>query len=117
MKVKTLKRLLYKICSEGYADWEVCFCDEEGDYYTVNHIYVDDDGDVCLESTDMESSTYDFTAANILHRLKDYDADDYVYFLEEDEDGDTYACDIEFHWYVDEDEDGDEQLYVDCHGM
>lgn len=52
MKIKVLKKMLYKICCEGYADWEVYFCDEEGDSYTVNHIYVDDDGDVCLESID-----------------------------------------------------------------
>lgn len=117
MKVRTLKKLLYKICCEGYADWEPQFCDEEGDWYSVNHIYYDDDGDVCLESTDMEYNTYDFTVANILSRLKNYDPDDYVYFLEEDEDGDTYACDIERNWYIDEDEDYDEWLYIDCHGM
>lgn len=117
MKIKVLKKMLYKICCEGYADWEVNFCDEEGDNYTVNHIYVDDDGDVCLESTDAECDTYDFTAANILGRLKRYDPDGYVYFLEEDEDEDTYACDIECNWYVDYDGDGDELLYIDCHGM
>ena len=118
MKVKTLKNLLYKICCEGYADWTPWFCDEEGDYYTVNHIYVDDDGDICIESTDMEGDgNYDFTAANILHRLKNYDPDSYVYFLEEFEDGDTYACDISWNWYTDYDDDGEELLYIDCFGM
>lgn len=81
MKVKTLKKILYEICCAGYADWEPNFCDEEGDYYTINHIYLDDDSDVCIESTDMEGpGNYDFTAANILHRLKYYDSDSYVYF-------------------------------------
>lgn len=118
MKVRTLKKLLYKICCEGYADWTPWFCDEEGDYYTVNHIYVDDDDDICIESTDMEGDeNYDFTVANILHRLKRYDCDSYVYFLEEFEDGDTYACDISGNWYTDYDEDGDELLYIDCYGM
>ena len=118
MKVRTLKKLLYKICCEGYAEWTPWFCDEEGDYYTVNHIYVDDDDDICIESTDMEGDgNYDFTVANILHRLKDYDPDSYVYFLEEFEDGDTYACDISGNWYTDHDGDGDELLYIDCYGM
>ena len=81
MKVKTLKKILYEICCAGYADWEPNFCDEDGDYYTINHIYLDDDSDVCIESTDMEGpGNYDFTAANILHRLKYYDSDSYVYF-------------------------------------
>ena len=118
MKVRTLKKLLYKICCEGYAEWTPWFCDEEGDYYTVNHIYVDDDDDICIESTDMEGDgNYDFTVANILHRLKDYAPDSYVYFLEEFEDGDTYACDISGNWYTDYDGDGDELLYIDCYGM
>jgi len=118
MKVRTLKKLLYKICCEGYAEWTPWFCDEEGDYYTVNHIYVDDDDDICIESTDMEGDgNYDFTVANILHRLKNYNPDSYVYFLEEFEDGDTYACDISGNWYTDYDEDGDELLYIDCYGM
>lgn len=118
MKIKTLKKLLYKICCEGYAEWIPSFCDEEGDSYTVNHIYVDDDDDICIESTEMEGDgNYDFTVANILHRLKDYDPDSYVYFLEEFEDGDTYPCDISGNWYIDDDEDGDEILYIDCYGM
>ena len=117
MKVRTLKKILYEICCAGYADWEPNFCDEEGDYYTINHIYLDDDSDVCIESTDMEGpGNYDFTAANILHRLKYYDPDSYVYFLEEFEDGDTYACDISNNWYTEFDDDGD-GLYIDCYGM
>lgn len=117
MKVRTLKKLLYKICCDGYADWCPRFCDEEGDDYSINHIYVDDDGDVCLESTDMEYDPYDFTVANILGRLKHYAPDDYVYVLEEFEDGDTYACNITRHWYEDYDGDGDSQLFIDTFGM
>ena len=118
MKIRTLKKLLYSICCEGYADWIPQFCDEEGDWYSVNHIYVDDDDDICLESTDMEGGgSYDFTTANILHRLTNYDPDSYVYFLEEDAYGDTYACDISGNWYTDYDEDGDEFLYIDVFGI
>lgn len=118
MKVRTLKKLLYEICCNGYADWKPQFCDEEGDSYTVNHIYLDADGDVCIESTDMEEpENYDFTVANILHRLKHYNPNGYVYFLEEFEDGDTYACDISYNWYIDYDDDGDIILFIDCYGM
>ena len=117
MKVKTLKKLLYWICSEGYADWTPWFCNEEGDSYTVNHIYVDSDGDICLESTDMENDTYDFTSANILGRQKHYNPESYVYFLEEDEDGDTYACNIKYYWYDSQDCNFDRKLYIDCHGL
>lgn len=119
MKISTLKRLLYEICNNGYADWIPWFCDEEDDDYSVNHIYVDNEGDVCIESSDAwyKSNNYDFTVANILHRLKNYDPDSYVYFLEEFEDGDTYACDISFNWYTGHDDYGNDTLYIDCYGM
>ena len=73
MKIKALKKLLHTIIDEGYGDWKVYLCDDDDDDYTVNHIYLDDDGDICLQSTDTESETYDFTANNILNRLKKYD--------------------------------------------
>ena len=118
MKVRALKKLLYNICCNGNADWTPWFCDEEGDTYTINHIFIDYDGDICLESTDAEGDeNYDFTTANILHRLKKYDPESYVYFLEEDECCDTYACNISSNWYIDIDDDGNEQLYIDCFGM
>lgn len=118
MNVGYLKKILYNICQDGYADWIPWFCDEDGDYFSVNHIYTDDEGDLCLESTDMEGDyNYEFTAKNILHRLKKYNGSTYVYFSSEDEDGDTYACDIENNWYIDSDDDGDDTLFIDCHGM
>lgn len=113
MNVKTLKDLLYRICCAGYADRKINFCDEEGSIYTVNHIFVDVNGNVCIKSTDMEFYIYDFSTSNILHRLKYYDADSYVYFLEEDKNGDTHACDIEFLWYNATEND---LLIIDCHG-
>jgi hypothetical protein len=118
MKIRTLKKLLHKICYEGYSDWTPWFCDEEEDIYTVNHIYVDDDGDVCLESTDMEGdNNYDFTTADILHRLKKYDPNGIVYFLEEFDNGDTCVFDISNIWYIDFDDDGNERLYIDCFSL
>lgn len=41
-----------------------------------------------------------------------------MYFLEEFEDGDTYACDITGNWYTDYDSDDDEfLLYIDVFGI
>ncbi len=80
MKIGALKKLLHIICDEGYGDWVLYFCDDDDDDYTVNHIYVDDEDDICLKSTDMEGNNYDFTAQNVLSRIKKYDNSTYVYF-------------------------------------
>lgn len=118
MNIGTLIEILQNMCYNGYSEWILWFCDEEGDEYSVNHIYVDDEGDICIESTDMEGDgNYEFTVEDILHRLNEYDPDSYVYFLEEFEDGGTYACDIDEDWYTDYDAYGDTQLYIDCYGM
>lgn len=117
MKIKALKKLLHTIIDEGYGDWKVYFCDDDDDDYTVNHIYLDDDGDICLQSTDTESETYDFTANNILNRLKKYDNESYVYFDEVYYDGSYCSYDIEFNWYIGWDNYGNEILNIDCTEM
>lgn len=66
MNVKTLKKMLKAICDDGYGNWEPHFCISSDEWYTINHIYVDNDGDVCLQSSDCEDDPYDFTAWNIL---------------------------------------------------
>ena len=53
MRIKALRKLLHIIVDNGYGDWVVWFCDDDDDDYSVNHIYKDDNGDVCLESTDL----------------------------------------------------------------
>ena len=108
MKIKALKELLHDICDSGYQDWIVYFCDDDNDDYTVNHIYVDDDGNICLESTDMEGDNYDLTAEDIYNEIECYDNEDYVYFLEEYYDGSSTGYDIEFNWYVGHDDSGNE---------
>lgn len=117
MKIKALKKLLHNICDRGYKDWVVYFCDDDDDDYTVNHIYVDDDGDICLESTDMEGDNYDMTAEDMLKRIKRYDNDEYVYFLEEYYDGSSTGYGIEFNWYIGHDDYGNEILNIDCSEM
>lgn len=118
MKVKELKIILYAACKKGYEGWVPRFCDDLADDYSVNYVFVDDEGDICLKSTDMEGEGYyEFTTDSLLEQLKNYDPSSYVYFLEEDEDGDTYYCDISDNWYTDWDDDGEELLYIDCFGM
>ena len=98
-------------------DWIVYFCDDDDDDYTVNHIYVDDDGDICLESTDMEGDNYDMTAEDILKKIEGFDNDEYVYFLEEYYDGSSTGYDIEFNWYIGHSVSGIEILNIDCSEM
>lgn len=116
MKIRALKKLLYNIRNNGYGDWTVYFCDDDDDDYTVNHIYVDNDGDICLESTDMEGDgNYDFTVNDILRRIKKYDNENYVYFLEEYEDGSSTGYDIKFKSYLGKDDWGNTILNIDCY--
>ena len=116
MKIKALKKLLYNIRDNGYGDWIVYFCDDDDDDYTVNHIYVDNDGDICLESTDMEGDgNYDFTVNDILRRIRKYDNENYVYFLEEYEDGSSTGYDIKFNSYLGTDDWGNTILNIDCY--
>ena len=115
MYVGQLKQLLKCISEDGYGDWVVNMCDDDDDDYTINHIYVDYDGDLCLESTDAEWNTYDFTCDNVLSRLNKYPDDMYVYFLEEYEDESSYAYDIDDEWYIGTDGDGDDILNIDCY--
>ena len=117
MKIKALKQLLHNICDRGYMDWIVYFCDDDDDDYTVNHIYVDEDGDICLESTDMEGDNYDMTAEDILKKIEGFDNDEYVYFLEEYYDGSSTGYDIEFNWYIGHSVSGIEILNIDCSEM
>ena len=100
MIVKALKKLIHTIIDDGYGEWKVFFCDDDDDDYTVNHIFIDDDGDVCLQSTDTEG-----------------DNDKYVYFQEEYWDGSYEDYDIEFNWYIGIDDNGDSILNIDCTEM
>lgn len=117
MRIKALRYLLHVIIDEGYGDWVVWFCDDDDDDYSVNHIYKDDDGDVCLESTDL-GYHHEFTAQEILSRMKKYDSEDYVYFKEIGY-GDYDECDyyIISEWYIGTDVDGYAILNIDCSEM
>lgn len=118
MNVKTLKKMLRQICDAGYAEWIPRFYPPDGGHYSINHIYIDDDGDICLQSSDYDDDPYQYTVWNILKRLNTHYPKSYVYLEEEYDDESTDAWDIEFNWYTDTytDDDGDEveELYIDC---
>lgn len=117
MTIKALRKLLHQICDNGYGDWIVNFCDDDDDDYTVNYIYTDNDGDICLESTDAYETDGSYTAKGILRKLKRYNGDKYVYFLEEYWDESSCAYDIVFNWYIGTDYYGDDILNIDCEEM
>lgn len=50
MKIRKPKYYLEGIQEDNYC-WNVLnFSDQDDDYYTVNEVCVDDDGDICLRS-------------------------------------------------------------------
>lgn len=118
MRIKALRYLLHVIIDEGYGDWKVYFCDNDNDDYTVDRIYKDCNGDVCLESNDLTYSQ-DYTANQILSLIKEFDREDYVYFKEVYEDGDENDYYIISNWYIGDDQEyeGYSVLNIDCKEM
>ena len=113
MNVDQLKANLVQAICEGYADYCVNFCDQDGDSVTIDSVYLDDDGDVCLESNEEDNN--DFSAQELLDELDRYSDKRYVYVYdddtdtsfdidEEDDDDDYYNL-----WYIGD----DGSLYID----
>ena len=117
MTVGELESLLRNICDDGYGDWIVYMCDDDDEDYSINHIYIDSDGDICMESTDAEDETHDFSCGEILNRLRKYSDDTYVYFIEVYEDESSNSYDIDDEWYIGTDYGGDDILNIDCFHM
>lgn len=115
MTVAELKDILCDVNNDGYGDWSVFMCDDDDDDFTINHIYLDEDDDLCLESTDAEDNTYDFTCNDIIERLSEYSDDTYVYFREEYEDESWCDYNIDDNWYIGSDDDGYDILNIDCY--
>lgn len=113
MQVWELIEEIEDLCNDGYGAWEINFCDDDDDCFTVNSIYYDDDGDVCLEASDDEGLT-NYTADEILAELREYDEYGDVYFCE---DFDEYYCiyDIDDDWYIEKDDGGNDFLCIDCY--
>ena len=75
--------------------------DDEDGPYSVNRIYLDDDGDVCLESNEEDEDEYDVD--QIGTEVSAFDEDAYVYFKIVDEDGDEVCYEISDDWELDDD--------------
>ena len=98
MKIRKLKYYLEGIQEDNYG-WNVLnFSDQDDDYYTVNEVCVDDDGDICLRS----DCGYEMTVDDIMEAISEYDDDDYEHV---DWDNGTLICDIEGGQYTDDDDD------------
>lgn len=113
MNVDQLKANLVQAICEGYADYEVNFCYQEGDSITIDSVYLDDDGDVCLESNEYDDN--EFTAQELLDKLDRYSDKRYVYVYDDDNDSsfdideEEYDDDYDDLWYI----GNDGCLYID----
>ncbi len=104
MNVDQLKANLVQAICEGYADYCVNFCDQDGDSMTIDSVYLDDDGDVCLESNEEDNN--DFSAQELLDELDHYSDKRYVYVYDDDTDT-SFDIDEE-----DDDDDYDNLWYI-----
>lgn len=98
MKVRKLKFYLEDIQEEGYGSYVLYFSDQDENYYTVDSIFFDEDGDLCLQSSD----DFEMTVDDLLDNLSDVDDDTYVYFEHLCWDDSSLTCDIEGGWYIDD---------------
>ena len=72
MNVDQLKANLTQAICEGYGNYIVNFCDQDGDSITIDCVYLDDDGDVCLESNEVDNKDYTVQELiDILDRYRD----------------------------------------------
>lgn len=101
MKVRKLRFYLEDIIEEGYGSYTLNFSDQDANFYTVNSVFFDNDGNLCLQS----SCGFEMTAKNLLDHLSGIDDNTYVYFEHLYWDNSNLICDIEGGWYIDDEED------------
>ena len=101
MNVAQLRTMLQDAINDGYGDYYVNFCDQDGDTVTINKCYEDDDDDVCLESNEFD--TYEYTAEQLLSELEDYNNNTYIYVYDDDNDL-NFDIDDDKDWYIGEDD-------------
>ena len=104
MTVAQLQANLRQAIAEGYGNYTVWFYDQDGDGVSIDTFYLDDDGDVCLESNEFDNK--DYSAHELVNILERYDGDTYIYVYNEDIDE---CFDIEEE---DDDEDYDNLWYI-----
>ncbi|MBO7565618.1 MAG: hypothetical protein J6T60_00770 [Bacteroidales bacterium] len=115
MTVKSLTNLLKQICNSGFGNWTPCFNVFDDEKHYVNHIFCDEDGKVCLQSTDCEEDAYNLQTWKILTCLKKYNPNKKVYFQKEYYSEDTEDWNIKYKWYHSRNDDGDgDDVFIDC---
>lgn len=107
MNVGALKYALQSAIEAGYDLYQVNFCDQDGDFVTIDNCYEDDDGDICLESNEYDDN--DYSVWQLLSFLEEFNNEQYVYVYDDDCDQDfdideTHGEDGHI-WYIDEDGD------------
>lgn len=102
MNIRGFKRLIKKIMSDGYEENHLFLVDEDGDYYGINGVYVDDEDDTYLSICDPDESQQLQVFVVNGKVCSNWEDDEFVYALDDDSGN---AFDITDSWY--EDEDGD----------
>ena len=113
MTVAQLQANLTQAICEGYGDYVVWFYDQDGDCVSIDKCYLDDDGDVCLESNEYDNN--DYSANELVNILDRYDGDTYIYVYNEDNDvafdideedeDDYYDDNYDDLWYINDDDE------------
>lgn len=106
MTVRKLRYYLNSICNHGHSSKMPFFVDEDGDWQTIESVYMDDEGDIILDS-EGDDDFYD-SVGKLLHRLSEFDGDDNVY---------TCDCDGDYtniigRWYIND--AGNVCIKVEC---
>lgn len=107
MTVGALRFALQSAFNEGYEDYPVYFCDQDGDSITIDNYYEDEDGDLCLESNEYDNNEY--SVKQLLSILANFNNGQYVYIYNDDCDQDfdineTHGEDGHI-WYINDDGD------------
>lgn len=100
MNIKRLKTTVNKISEEGEWHKTFYFKDQDGDYYTVNDVEMDSDGDICL--TCKSDGSDDYNVSELAFWLGNWDNSYHVYLYDEDQD---LTFDIKGGWYKDDEDD------------
>jgi len=105
MLVEQLEANLEQAVEEGYGEYKLFFCDQDGECFSVDSCYLDDDADLCLE---FNEDGRPLTVQQMYDKLDRYKDDTYAYFYNnainlafdiDDEEEDT---DWDQMWYEDE---------------
>lgn len=102
MEVERFIEMLDSMMAQAFdGDCGVCF----NDGFSVNRIYLDDDGDVCLVSNEMDLQELD--ASEIKAAIEDLEDDTHVYFVIYDDWHDGTYFKIKSSWEFNSNDDAE----------